>query len=184
MFLNPKKTGLWVIDVQEKLFPYIDRSHEILSRICYAIETAHALKLPVFITEQAPDKLGETISEVKDHLLEGQITYPKTTFSGYHDPIIREAIDKLGMMTWILVGIEAHICVLQTAKDLIAAKKEVVILNDAVSSRSLFDFSTAMGELRECGARISSTETVLYECVRDSHSDLFKELLPLIKKNA
>lgn len=180
-YLSHETCGLWIVDVQEQLFPHIDRSYEILEQICYALEAARLLRIPIFVSEQAPDKLGETVEAIKKRLPEGQTIYSKTTFSGYRDRAIRTAIERIGMKTWILVGIETHICVLQTAKDLMAAKKEVVVLNDAVSSRSLFDFSTAIGELRDCGARISSTETMIYECIRDANSIAFKELLPLIK---
>lgn len=183
-FLTKEKTGIWVLDVQEKLFPLIDRHEAILENICFAIEAAKLLGLRIFVTEQYPEGLGETVSAIKNCLPEGQILYPKTSFSGYKDPNLRKAVEKDGVDTWILVGIEAHICVLQTAKDLLADKKNVVILNDAISSRSMFDFSTAMGELRECGARISSTETVIYEIVRDASAPEFKALLPLVKQHA
>lgn len=184
MFIDKERTGLWVIDVQERLYPHIDRYEEILERMCYVIEAAKLLHIPLFITEQVPDKLGETVGVIKDRLPEGQIIYPKSSFSGFFDPKIREAVNKIPVKTWLLVGIEAHICVLQTAKDLLAGKKEVVVLNDAVGSRSVFDFSTAMGELRDNGARISNCETVIYECIRDAHSEIFKELFPLLKAHA
>lgn len=184
MFIEKETCGLWIVDVQERLFPHIDRSCEILEQICYALEAANLLRIPIFISEQAPDKLGQTVRPIRERLPEGQPVYAKTAFSGYHDPTIRTAIDDTPVTTWILAGIEAHICVLQTAKDLIAAKKGVVVLNDAVSSRSLFDFSTAMGELRDCGARISSTETIIYECIRDAGSEAFKECFSLIKAHA
>lgn len=184
MFVQKEKAGLWVVDVQEGLFPHIDRSGQILEQICFAIEGARLLNLPLFVTEQVPEKLGETVEPIKQRLPEGQEVHAKTAFSGFYAPSLRASVEKLGVKTWILVGIEAHICILQTAKDLIAAGKEVVVLNDAVSSRSLYDFSTAMGELRDCGVRISSTETVLYECIRDVNTDVFKKLFPLLKAHA
>jgi nicotinamidase-related amidase len=183
-FLNREKTGLWLVDVQENLFPLVDRYDEVLDNICFAIECASALKLPIFVTEQYPEGLGPTVEAIKKRLPTGQVIYPKTTFSGYKDPFIQKAVDQLKVDEWILIGIEAHICVLQTAKDLIEEKKRVVVLNDAVTSRSLFDFSTAMGELRDNGIRISSTETVFYELVRDSATPAFKAILPLIKSHA
>ncbi|MCC5832500.1 MAG: isochorismatase family protein [Chlamydiales bacterium] len=184
MFIEKETCGLWIVDVQERLFPHIDRSCEVLEQICYMLEAARLLHIPIFVTEQAPDKLGETVEPIKKRLPEGQLIYSKTTFSGFYDPVVRLAVEKLPVKTWILVGIEAHICVLQTAKDLLAAKKNVVALNDAVSSRSLFDFSTAIGELRDAGARISSTETVIYESIRDAASEEFKECFSLIKAHA
>lgn len=183
-FIEKEGTGLWVIDVQERLFPHIDRSCEILEQICYFLKAVNLLHIPVFVTEQSPDKLGDTVAPIKERLPEGQILFPKSTFSGWRNGQIQHAIEKLGVKTWILVGIEAHICVLQTAKDLLRARKEVIVLNDAVSSRSLYDFSTAMGELRDAGARISSTETVLYEIMEDAESRAFQTLFPLIREHA
>lgn len=182
--IEKEGTGLWIIDVQERLFPHIDRSCEILEQICYFLAAANLLALPIFVTEQSPDKLGETVAPIKKRLPDGQMLFPKSTFSGWRNGPVQHAIEKLGVKRWILVGIEAHICVLQTAKDLMRAKKEVVVLNDAVSSRSLYDFSTAMGELRDAGARISSTETILYEIMEDAHSETFKTLFPLIREHA
>ncbi len=184
MLFDKAHVGVWVVDVQERLFPHIDRSCEILERICFMIEAANLLKMPIFITEQVPEKMGETVQPIKERLPEGQLIYPKTTFSGMQDQVVKKAIEKLGVETWILVGIETHICVLQTAKDLLSAKKQVIVLNDAVSSRSLFDFSTAIGELRDIRARISSTETIVYECIQDANTEIFKSLLPIIKKYA
>src|SRR5690242_11216392 len=107
MFIKKEEIGLCLLDVQEKLFPHIDRGYEILEKICYILQAAKILKIPVFVTEQVPDKLGETIQAIKERLPEGQILYPKTAFSAVHDPLIRVAMEKSGIKTWILVGIEA-----------------------------------------------------------------------------
>lgn len=180
-FLDPHKTGLWVVDVQENLFPQIDRSCEVLDQMCLALEAAQKLNLNIMVTEQYPQGLGPTVAHIKKRLPAGQHIFSKTAFSGYYEPDMKKSVDQMGVETWILVGIEAHICVLQTAKDLLDSGKQVVVLNDAVSSRSLFDFSTAMGELRDAGVRISSTETVIYELIRDASSPPFKAILPLVK---
>lgn len=183
-FLQKENTGLWVIDIQEYLFDKIDRASEILEKICFVLEAASALSLPFIVTEQYPKGLGRTIKPVRERLPKKQVFFSKTAFSGFSDPIIRQAVDSQLVNTWILVGIEAHICVLQTAKDLIGAGKQIVVLNDAISARSVYDFSTALGELRDIGGRISSTETVVYELIRDASSDEFQKLLPLIKAYA
>ena len=184
LFLKKEKTGVWVVDVQENLFHLVDRSHEVLDNICFFIEAVQRLRLPIFVTEQYPEGLGPTLSAVKRRLPEGQKIYAKTTFSGYKDPEVNNAVDRTGIESWILISLEAHICVLQTAKDLLAAEKNVTVLNDAVSSRSLFDFSTAMGELRDLKIRLSSTETILYELIRDAATPEFKAVLPLVKAHA
>jgi len=180
-FLNKNKTGLWIVDVQENLFSLVDRSYEVLEKICFTLEASQKLSLPIFVSEQYPKGLGNTVQAIKERLPQNQMIFSKTAFSGYCEPTIKQEIDKMGIETWILVGIEAHICVLQTAKDLLDAGMGVVVLNDAVSSRSMFDFSTAMGELRDEGARLSSCETVIYELIRDSAFHEFKAILPLVK---
>lgn len=181
-FLKREETGLWIVDLQEKLFPLMDRTCEVLERICFSIEAAKALQIPFLVTEQYPQGLGPTIEPVQLRLPKEQPVHHKTTFSGYFDPEIKKAVDRSGKKNWILVGIEAHICVLQTAKDLLEAGYRVVVLNDATSARSLFDFSTAMGELRDVGARLTSSETVFYEMVRDADSPFFKPLLEVMKR--
>ncbi|MCH9608925.1 MAG: hypothetical protein S4CHLAM45_03360 [Chlamydiales bacterium] len=175
-------SALWIVDMQEKLFSRIDRHCEVLETICFFLEAANILNLPIVVTEQYPEGLGGTLKPILDRLPKGQQIWSKTTFSGYLDPTIRKKVETLSN-SWILVGVEAHICVLQTAKDLLADGKEVTILNDAISSRSLYDFSTALAELKEAGARITSSETLLYELVRDANSPLFKKILPLVKRD-
>lgn len=180
-FLDKARTGLWVVDVQENLFPHIDHSCEILEKICFIVEAARRLNLSIFVTEQYPQGLGSTIDPIKSRLAPDQPIFSKTAFSGYYEPVIKQAVDHTGVETWILVGIEAHICVLQTAKDLLDGGKNVVVLNDAVSSRSLLDFSTAMSELKSVGVRLSCCESVVYELIRDASSTEFKQILPLVK---
>lgn len=173
--------GLWIIDVQEKLYPRIDRSCEILESLCFYLEASKIFKMPLVVTEQYPQGLGKTVRPIAERLPKDQQIWSKTTFSGYLDEQIRKKVDALAD-SWVLVGIEAHICVLQTAKDLLANGKEVIILNDAISSRSLFDFSTAIAELKEAGARITSSETLVYEQIKDAATPEFKQILKLVKR--
>jgi isochorismate hydrolase len=139
------------------------------------------LKLPIFVTEQYPKGLGTTVNSLKNCLDPHQEYLSKTTFSCLHDEGIKNKLMQSPVNQWIIAGIEAHVCVLQTAKSLLMSDHQVVILNDAISSRSIFDFSTAIAEMRDCGARISSTETVLFELVRDSLAPEFKEISRLLK---
>ncbi len=180
-FLKKESTGLLVVDVQEKLFPFVDRSQEIAGKMIQAIRGFQIFDLPVIATEQYPEGLGPTILTIKDPLGDKQFFYPKTSFSCYRDAQIKAAIEATERKQWVLVGIETHVCILQTAKDLIAAGHEVVVLNDAVSSRSLYDFSTALAELRDCGARLSSTESILFELLADAKAPEFKAISDLIK---
>lgn len=179
--LERKRTGLLVVDVQDKLFHQVERSCEVMLAIQKAIKGFQILNLPILVSEQYPKGLGPTIATIKASLKEEQKYFEKTTFSCIKDPALKEEIRKLKVDQWVLVGMEAHVCILQTAKDLLSLGKEVVVLNDAITSRSIYDFSTAIAEMRDCGARISSVETVLFELLGDSQADEFKEMSQLIK---
>lgn len=179
--LSKQHTGLLVIDVQEKLFTLVERKSEVLSAIQQVIKGFQVLGLPIVVTEQYPQGLGHTVDGIKQCVNPQAQFLTKTTFSCLGDPTIKKQLLAMPISQWVIVGIEAHVCVLQTARDLVAAGKEVVVLNDAISSRSIYDFSTAIAELRDCGVRISSVETVLFELVRDSKAPEFKQISTLIK---
>lgn len=179
--LERKKTALLVIDVQDKLFSQVERSCEVMLTIQKMIKGFQILNLPIVVSEQYPKGLGPTIATIKSTLRDDQEYLEKTTFSCFKNPIIKEKIRSLNADQWVLVGMEAHVCVLQTAKDLLNMGKKVVVLNDAITSRSLYDFSTAIAEMRDCGVRISSAETILFELLGDSQADEFKEMSQLIK---
>ncbi|MGA8163448.1 MAG: isochorismatase family protein [Waddliaceae bacterium] len=175
------RVGLLVIDVQDRLVQQVERSCEVLRSIQTVVKGFQALQLPIILTEQYPAGLGETVSPLKAVLEEGQRIFSKTTFSCLGEKTIKDAILCSSQDQWVLVGMEAHICILQTAKDLLAVKKDVVVVNDAMTSRSLYDFSTAIAELRDCGVRISSKETILFELLRDAKAPEFSKIRQLLQ---
>lgn len=179
--LNIDDSALLIVDVQEKLFPLVERPCEVLEHSLKLIQGCKLLDLPIVISEQYPKGLGNTIPAIKDVAGPNAKTYSKTTFSCLNDPIFEKGILDLPKSQWIVIGIEAHVCILQTVRSLLKANKEVIIANDAISSRSIYDFSTAIAELREMGARISSTETILFELLQDSKHPQFKAFSALIK---
>lgn len=177
--IEPNKICLLVIDVQEKLFKEVERSCEVMYALQKIIKGFQILKLPIIVSEQYPEGLGSTVMALKKLLGENVNYFSKTSFSCFADKNLQDALLPFDQI--ILVGIEAHVCVLQTAKDLLSSKKQVVILNDAISSRFIYDFSTAIAEGSRAGARISSVETVLFELLQGSKSPYFKEMIQLIK---
>lgn len=179
--LSRQQTGLLLVDVQEKLFGQMERPCEVLEALHKVIHGFQIMKLPIVVTEQYPQGLGHTILSLKNALGDSQRYFEKTTFSSLGDDKAREYILGLPITQWVVVGIEAHVCVLQTAKSLLAAGRQVVVLNDAISSRSIYDFSTAIAELRDLGVRVTSTETVLFELIGDSRSPEFKAISQLVK---
>lgn len=179
--LNNDKAALLIVDVQEKLFPHVDRPCEVMEKIQLLVNGVKLLSLPIVVTEQYPAGLGETIKPLKDLLENANFAPSKTTFSVLADEKGLETVNKTGRKQWIVVGIEAHVCVLQTVRDLIEEGNDVVVVNDAISSRSIYDFSTAIAEMRDMGARIASTETVLFELFHDAKHPQFKALSALLR---
>jgi nicotinamidase-related amidase len=179
--VSKDNVALLVVDVQERLFPHVERSCEIMQRMQLVIKGFQILQIPIRVSEQYPKGLGHTMGGLKDCFSSDQIYFSKTSFSCLGDPQVKSEILQIPASQWILIGIEAHICVLQTAKDLLAVGKQVVVLNDAISSRSIYDFSTAIAEMRDCGIRVSSVETILFELLRDATTSEFKAISQLIK---
>lgn len=179
--VDRKRTGLLVIDVQDRLFSLVERQCDVTHAIELTIKGANILNLPIIVTEQYPEKMGRTIEILRNALGDRYQPVGKRTFSCLAEEGLNKQVLDLPVDYWILVGIEAHVCILQTAKALLKAGKEVIILNDAISARSIYDYSTAIAELRDCGARISSVETILFELLQDSRLPEFKEISQLIK---
>jgi nicotinamidase-related amidase len=179
--LNRDQTILLVIDTQEKLFSVVDRAQEVLANIMKVVKGFQILNLPIVISEQYPQGLGDTIAPLKNLLSRNDQVWTKSAFSCMADPAFYEYADQSSRLQWVLVGVEAHICVLQTAKGLIKSGKQVTVLNDAITSRSIYDFSTAIAEMRDEGIRISSTETILFELLQDYKAPEFKQISQLVK---
>jgi nicotinamidase-related amidase len=179
--LHPSQTVLLIVDMQDKVFEHVDRGPDILRTLCQVVQGFQILHLPILLTEQYPQGLGETVEFLRSLLGTNYRPWIKSTFSCLDDPAFLEYALSLPYAQWVVVGIEAHICVLQTVKGLMRAGKQVVVLNDAITSRSIYDFSTAIAEMRDIGARISCAETVLFELLQDSKHPQFKSISQLIK---
>ena len=179
--LTKERVGLLVVDMQEKLAARVACYPEVLQQILKTIKGFQVMGRPIAVTEQNPIGLGPTITPIRDLLGADQEFLPKTTFSCLGDQAVKKQLLDSSVEQWVVVGIEAHVCVLQTAKDLLAAGKGVVVLSDAVSSRSTVDFLSALNELRDGGVRVSSVETILFEILRDYKSPEFKQISRLFR---
>jgi nicotinamidase-related amidase len=169
---------LVVIDVQTALFPKMQDQQRLLAKLMLMVEAASLFKIPIIVSEQYPEKLGSTIPELHEKLH----SYPhfhKRSFSCLQEPLLKEALSS--SKTAILIGIETHICVLETAKELVLAGKQVVVVLDATSSRYREDKEIAAHELRQLGARVTTAETLVFEMMGDSRSFAFKALLEHFK---
>lgn len=178
---DPATAALLIVDVQEKLFPHIDHPCEVLERLLLLMRGVQLFNLPWVVTEQYPKGLGPTIKPLRDLLGESFFYPKKTSFSAMGEAATREVILAQDKPQWIVAGIEAHVCVLQSVRDLLFVGKEVVVINDAISSRSVYDFSSAIAEMRDMGARIASTETILFELFGDAKHPQFKAFSAMIK---
>jgi nicotinamidase-related amidase len=183
MTLDRERTALVVIDVQERLFPAMDADHreEVMRNIKVLTATARRLNLGTLVTEQYPKGLGHTLQEVKDALPAGVQPVEKVAFSCLGVDAFRSRLAATGARQLLLAGIEAHVCVLMSALDLLAEGYAVHIVADAVTSRSQANWRLAMAQLRQAGAVVTTTETVLFQLLRQADTDDFRELARLIR---
>ncbi len=183
MTLHRERIALVVIDVQERLFPAMDADHreEVMRNIKVLTATARRLHLGILVTEQYPKGLGHTLQELKDTLpAEGQ-PVEKVAFSCLGVDAFRSRLAATGARQLLLAGIEAHVCVLMSALDLLAEGYAVHIVADAVTSRTQANWRLAMAQLRQAGAVVTTTETVLFQLLRQADTDDFRELARLIR---
>ena len=178
--LMRQKTGLVVVDVQGKLARLVDESETLIANCGKLIEGAQVLGLPVVSLEQNPEKLGPTVSELND-LLVGANPIPKFTFNACEEPKFVEAVQAKDVDTWLVCGIEAHICVYQTAMGLLELGYKVQVVSDCVSSRAAQNKNLAIRRLVAVGVQITGLEMSLYELVKDCRSPEFKLILSLIR---
>jgi nicotinamidase-related amidase len=178
--LEPSKCCLVLVDVQEKLAAVMSRRESLLGRCAVLLQMAKTLEIPVLWCEQAPRALGPTVSELRGYL-EGQKPFEKTSFSCCGAEGFLKRLDAIGPSSVLLCGIESHVCVFQTAAELLQRGLTVHVISDAVSARTEENKAIGLGRMAAAGAVISSVEMVLFELLRDARHGRFKELAALIK---
>ncbi len=177
--LTAKDSLFVVIDVQGKLAEAMCDRTELFENICRLAKSAKLLGIPVLVTEQLPDKLGPTRKEIADSLTEAPLI-TKSSFSCCGEPKFIEALKSSGKKQIVLCGIEAHICVTQTALELLAQGFDVYLTADAVSSRNPNNKHLAIERMRHHGAEILTTEMALFEWLRDAAHPAFREVRKLL----
>ncbi len=168
---------LVVIDLQEKLVPHIAGAGGVLDRTARLVRVARILGVPVVWTEQR--NLGETVDPVRSEL-QGMEPVRKLAFGCFGDGAFRRRLDATGRNTLILAGIEAHICVAQTALQGLA-EYDVHVVADAVGSRDPVNRDIALARLRAAGVVVTTWEMVVYELLERAGTDEFRAVLPLVK---
>ncbi len=178
--LMREEAVLVFIDVQGKLHEIMHERKTLDGNLVRMVECAKLLEVPILGTEQIPEKLGST-SEPFKTLLADVPVIAKSTFSCCGEPRFMEAFQAFGKRQAILVGIETHVCVYQTAMDLLKDDVEVFVVADAVASRVSENKQLALQAMRDAGAKVLPTETLLFALLRDAADPQFKALLKLIK---
>lgn len=168
------------VDIQEKLFPHILDNEELEKNLLILLKGLKLHEIPFIINEQYKKGIGETIPSLRE-LVDSDPHFEKTTFSccGNEDGL--DAIKKTGRKTAILAGIETHVCVLQTALDLLEEGFKVVLVTDCVSSRKLKDKETAIQRLIQAGVIPTTYESLLFELTVNAKNAVFKEISKLVK---
>ncbi|MFA0086519.1 hydrolase [Vibrio sp. 10N.261.51.F12] len=177
--LDQAKTQLMIIDVQGTLAQIMHQRESLFSNLNSLTRAAILMDLPIVWVEQIPDKLGPTIQEIASELPDRK-AMAKSSFSAWGESSVRDSIDS-NKKQILLVGIEAHICVHQTAMDLLAQGFEVHLVTDAISSRTAENKALAIQRLAREGATLTSTEMALFELQKVAEGDQFRALLALIK---
>ena len=180
--LTRNSAHLLVIDIQSKLIPTIHDAARLIERSAFLIKTAKHLHVPITVTEQYPKGLGPTDQNLMTLCGNDTPVFAKTNFSGLRDDAIRAHVTRDAVRKdLVIIGMEAHVCVLQTAMDALYAGFNVFVVSDAVSSRGSNDPPLATARLREAGASIVSAEMVFFEMLERSGTEDFKALAPMLR---
>ena len=174
--IDKTEAGLLVVDIQERLLPAIFHGEAVAARAALAVRVARLFALPIFHTEQVPQKLGTTVAVVREAFGPEQATAPTKTAFSSADCYAPGELPR----TLIIVGIETHVCVRQTVFDLRQRGHEVYLLADALGSRSDTNHRLALHEMREA-ARVTSLEALAWEMLEKAEGETFKRLLALLK---
>jgi nicotinamidase-related amidase len=180
MKLDPERTTLIVVDVQEGFRKAVPDFEKVAKATATLIEGAEAIRIPVVVTEQYPKGLGETVPEVAEHLPEGMEPIEKVCFSAAE----AEGFDLGGRDQALVCGIETHVCVNQTALDLLGSGVEVHIAADAVGSRFEENKRVGLHKMERAGAELTSVETALFELLGRAGTDEFKRVQKLVLEYA
>lgn len=173
-------TALVVIDVQGTLAHSMYNTPDLFGTLQLLIKAANILAVPIILTEQYPRGLGHTVDDIAN-LLTNTPPISKVAFSCCHEETFMQALKACSRPNLLVCGIEAHICVYQTTRDLLLHNYHVEVVADAVSSRTRQNYEVGIARMREHGAAITSAEMAIYELLQRAGTPTFKEILQLVK---
>ena len=177
MLINENDCAVLLIDIQEKLFNVAFNKDIIEKKSSVIVNTAKILNIPLYVTEQYPKGLGETVNGLK----EGANVFEKTDFNALNDLELFSSLKNQNKKQIIIFGIETHICVYQTVDALLSNGFEVVVVSDACGSRSEAEYISALNYMSKLGACIKTTEMLVFELLKSAKHPNFKEIQALIK---
>jgi nicotinamidase-related amidase len=178
--MNVNDTVFVLIDVQGKLAESMYEKDLLYSNLGKLIQGAQILKLPIVWMEQIPEKMGGTVPQLRE-LLKSEMPISKTCFSCCGEEAFIKKLEATGRHQVLIAGIEAHICVFQTAAELVKLGYHVEVVADAVSSRTLSNKMIALERTKAHGAFLTSVESSLFELLKTATTAEFKEILKIVK---
>lgn len=184
MHMDRNRSQLLIIDVQSRLAPHVVTEREVVTNAARLLSYARRLDVPATITEHYPKGLGGTVPAVREAGGNDTPVFEKIAFSCWRDDAIRGRIEKLraaGREQVVVAGMEAHVCVAQTALDLIANGLDVFLVADSVGSREAAARDIAIGRLRDAGATLVAQEMIAFEWLGRGDDPAFKDMIALLK---
>lgn len=179
--LTAATSQLVIVDIQERLAPAIAGADAALKATLLLVAAAKRLAVPVSVTEQYPKGLGQSVAPLRDALGNDAAIFEKMDFSAMRAPDFAAHLEKQKRRSVILCGMEAHVCVLQTAIEAQEAGYDVGLVADAVGSRTMQSVEIALRRMEREGIRLLTSEMVVFEWLGRAGSDDFKAIAPLLK---
>jgi isochorismate hydrolase len=178
--LSAERAQLLVVDIQERLLPRIDGHESMTAQTVRMLRIAREMGLPITVSEQNPQGLGPTVAPIRDAAGDVRVLRKKA-FSVCGEAECLEALRHFGRAQVLLVGIETHVCVQQTALDLLCSGFEPFVLADAVGSRTALDREVALERMARAGVVVTTVESAAFDMLRTYDSELFKRVLPHLR---
>jgi len=174
---TPSQTAFFVCDIQERFRDMIYSFSALITTAQKMIKAANILGVPFIVTEHYPKTFARTVSELD--VSNAALRVEKTKFSMFV-PEVADTLKRLGTKSVVIFGIESHVCVLQTALDLLEANYDVHVLSDCVSSSNFPEIDIALTTMRDAGAVMTTSESVLLQLMNDDRHDRFEEVSKLV----
>lgn len=179
--LDKDQSVLMVIDIQDRLVPAMKTkiADKVIKNTNILISSAKELGMPILTTEQYPRGLGSTVLELRENI-DSKYVFEKNSFTAYTDKVAK-TLQELGKKKVIITGMETHICVFQTIRDLLDKGYEVFLSSDAVCSRRKDNYLNGLQLIENMGAVVTNTETIVFDLLKAAGTPEFKTLSSLIK---